>query len=221
MGEVLYDIPFDEWVAHVFDHKVRVPQWYFDIDSDDWDGPSQITVTYITRLFENPERYLEKFSDEQLEQGFWYLSGTSEYMFALLDQCVPMEERTGCIRSFYLLFEQLFARRCSPHLSHIDEAGANPLNGACYMWWDNIPICGEPNDRSRHDIDREILDVMNNILSVDSVACQESSLHGLGHWEMYYSPRVHDIIDAFLADRQFIRKELADYAKQARRGYVL
>jgi hypothetical protein len=225
MEHALKDISFDEWVAHVFDHEVPGQQatWYFDCDSDYWDGPPDVTIEYITRLFENPVPYLQQYSDEQLNQGFWYLvpNSGSDHMFALLDEQVPIEARKRCVRSFYSLFEQLIAKICSPYLSHLNEPDVNPLNSACYMWWDLIPIHGKPNDPARQELDQEILIVIERILNIDSIACQESALHGLGHWEIYYPDQVHKIIDNFITSHLDSRVDLLNYAKQARTGYVL
>lgn len=225
MEHALKDISFEEWVAHVFDHEVRVQQaeWYFDSDCDYWDGPPEVTIAYITRLFEDPIPYLQQYSDEQLNQGFWYLvpNTGSNHMFALVNRSVSIEARKRCVRSFFSLFEQLFAKICSPHLSHLDEPGVNPLNSACYMWWDIIPIHGWPDNPTRQALDQEFLTAMARIINLDSVACQESALHGLGHWEMYYPNPVHKIINSFIANHPDSRSDLLTYAKRARVGHVL
>jgi hypothetical protein len=138
-----------------------------------------------------------------------------------LDFSVPWTERQRYIRSMINLYQDCFATLCTPHLSHIDEPEAGPLNRVCYMWWDIIPIYGMPNDQARIEMDQEILRVMEATLQIDSVACRESSLHGLGHWQLYYPERVQSIIDAFLQTHTGLRDELHSYALQARRGYVL
>jgi hypothetical protein len=54
-----------------------------------------------------------------------------------------------------------------------------------------------------------------------NIACHESALHGLGHWQHYYPQRVGEIIDAFLMKHKVLRKELETYAVNAYTGYVL
>ena len=95
-------------------------------------------AAFIAEAFERSGVYLAPFSDEQLDRGFWYLSFNNccEFMLSLIDQSVPPTLRLRALRSFVPLFEQVMAARCSPHLSHRDVRGANPLNSACYMWWD-------------------------------------------------------------------------------------
>jgi hypothetical protein len=89
------------------------------------------------------------------------------------------------------------------------------------MWWDLIPISGKPDDPERSEFDREILGVMESTLQLDSIACRESALHGLGHWQHEYPQRVGEIIDAFLMSHRELRKELETYAVNAYTGYVL
>jgi hypothetical protein len=45
--------------------------------------------------------------------------------------------------------------------------------------------------------DPDILQVMGSTLQLDSIACRESALHGLGHWQHQYPQRVGEIIDKF------------------------
>ncbi len=223
MERALTDLPFEDWVAHVFDHEVTTPQWYFQPDADYWQGPAALTLAHVTRLFEAPTAVLAPYSDEQLSQGFWYLvsSSASDHMFALADEAVPLEVRRRCLRAFVGLFQTLFAARCSAHLSHLDEPGSRPLNGICYMWWDVLPLYGRPDVPDRRPIDEACLAVMADVLRLDSIACQESALHGLGHWATYYPPRVREIIQGFLASHAEVRPELVTYARNASRGHVL
>jgi hypothetical protein len=78
-----------------------------------------------------------------------------------------------------------------------------------------------PDEPNRNEIDNEILRVMERTLHLDSPACQESALHGLGHWMPQYPGRVQEIVDKFLAVRSGLRKELREYAQSARMGCVL
>jgi len=223
MGERLSNLSFDEFVRFVFDHSVDGPQWYFDLDAPFWAGPGAVTIAYVTRLFEEPEDVLAPYDDAQLGQGFWFLlsNGCSDCMMALYDEAVPVADRARCIASFTNVFRRLFAVRCSPHLSHLDEPGAAAINLPCYMWWNILPLAAAPEDRARREIDRAALDVMANVVMLDAIACQESALHGLGHWQHAYPREVEDIIDRFIAARPQARAELLAYAKSSRRGCVL
>jgi hypothetical protein len=219
----LESLPFEDWVAHVFDHKVGEPQWYFEPDAPVWAAPAVLTLAHMTRLFNDPLAHLSGYDDQQLNQGFWYLvsNSGSNHMFALTDAAAPLQTRGRCVESFSSLFEKLFATRCSNHLSHLGPADANPLNVACYMWWDIIPFYGAPDDPSRRELDAAALSVMEEILSLDSIPCRESALHGLGHWHSCYPERVSDLIDRAMSHGKGWSPELTTYARSARRGCVL
>jgi hypothetical protein len=213
---------FAGWLRRVFDHPVTDPAWHWDVGADTTEPAPPECVAHLTRLFEEPT-VLAAYSDAQVNQGFWYLlcSSCSNYMFSLTESDVAWSLRQRGIRAIAILFERLFARRCSNHLSHFDEQGAGPLNSACYMWWDLFPVVGPPGNPNYAELDAELFAVMKQILAVDSLACQESALHGLGHWHVYYPEIVHQAIDEFLARAGNMRQELRDYAVCARRGYVL
>jgi len=223
MSKRLTFLSFEDWVRFIFDHEVGGPQWYFDPDAAFWDGPADLTADYITALLEDPVPHISAYTDEQLNQGFWYLvsNGCSDMMFALGDESVPLERRVRCLKSFRAVFEQVFAARCSPHLSHLDEKGARPLNSACYMWWDLFPLGGKPDTASHKTMGNTAVEVMAEILALNSLACQESALHGLGHWQSAYPQEVTQIIDRFLKTSKDSRPELIVYAKSARCGCIL
>ncbi len=225
MGRQLKQLTFDQWLAYVFDHSVSdtKQEWYWDPASDRWDGPAADTIQFLTRAFENAATVFQPYSDAQVNQGLWFIASNacSNHMFALLDSGVPWLARQRCVRSIHNLFEQCFAKRCTPHLSHLDEPGAGPLNSVCYMWWDIIPLSGQPDNPEGSEIDRAILGVLESTLQLDSVACRESALHGLGHWQHDYPQRVAEIIDTFLQSQRGLPEALRAYARNAYRGHVL
>jgi hypothetical protein len=225
MGQKLTQLTFEHWLAFVFDHPVEGMEraWYWDPESDWWDGPADVTIRFLTRAFEHAAELFAPYSDAQLNQGLWYLASNacSDHMFALLDEGVPWPERQRCLRSMVALYEHCFARRCFPTLGHLDEQPANPLNAVCYMWWDILPVYGRPDIPGRQAFDQECLDVMAATLALPHAACQESALHGLGHWAIYYRAPVAAIVDDYLQRNTSLREPLRAYALAARRGMVL
>ena len=210
------------WIAHVFDHPVADPAWHWSSDAPAWEGSSEDTVALVADTFERSGELLARFTDEQLNQGFWYLTSAScsDFMFALVEPDVPLAARLRAVRSFVPLFEQVMAVRCSPHLSHLDEQPANPLNSACYMWWDILPIHGKPEDAERAEFDAEVLRVLPRLLSIPHDACRESALHGVSEWQLYY-PTAEAIVDEWFARTPGLRPELVSYAQRAKVGNVL
>lgn len=69
--------------------------------------------------------------------------------------------------------------------------------------------------------DKDILQVMESTLQLDSIPCRESALHGLGHWQQHYSERVGEIINKFSMTYRDLPKKLEDYMGYAFTGSVL
>src|SRR5258706_5625823 len=151
------------------------------------------------------------FSDEQVNQGFWFLCGPeSDVMRGLVNESIAWDVRACCIRSFVSLFRDLFVTRCTPHLSHLMRGGepetfeVSPLNMACYMWWDFDCWRGSPTVTAHRHVDAEFLDVMRHTLALPHDACRANALHGLGHSHRAYPAQTADIIDRFLDRNQNI-----------------
>lgn len=209
---------FEGWVKWVFGHPFgklseRTPQ-----------PTSQQALAYMTMLFEQPQLVLNDYSDAQLNQGFWFLASNanSRHFYAFTDLRLPKADRLRGVRSIETLFVDIFAKRCTRHLSHIKEVGAGPLNSACYMWWDIAPL---PRFRERAEfstINQEAIHVMERCLRIDHDACRESALHGLGenHWFAPYRQGIQASIDLFLSRTPHLRTELHGYATRAREGQV-
>jgi hypothetical protein len=216
-------LSFEAWVRLCFDHPASGPQWYFAPDAPYWAGPPDVTVAYVTRLLADAVPHIGGFSDEQLGQGFWYLvpNGASDCMLALHEPSVPIADRARCIRAFTSVFRDVFAARCAPVLSHLDDDRSGPLERACYMWWDILPVLWTPDDADGRELGPVALGVMDEILALDAIACQESALHGLGHWQHRWPRETDPIASRFLARRPDARPELVRYAESARCGCVL
>jgi hypothetical protein len=116
-------------------------------------------------------------------------------------------------------FADLLAPRCSPSLGHLSDEGG-PLNMVTYMWWESFPSFTNPDDPQRELVNDAELACLEFILGLESVACQEAALHGLGHW-VRREPRCEAIIDDYLASGRSARAELGDYARSARGGCIL
>jgi hypothetical protein len=221
--------PLRAWIDHVFDHPVSDPRWYLAMDAmmisagtEEWPEGPETVVAHIAETFEHSGELLSRFSDEQLNNGFWYLCNPCppDFMGTLLDEGVPLACRLRALRSFAPLFEQVMAERCSSRLSHLDEKGANPLNGACYMWFDWVPDRFNPERLLQAQLETDLIGILRVILAIPHDACRESALHGIGHWVRHY-PQLADMIDQLLSGAPGLRAELIAYAESARAGKVL
>jgi hypothetical protein len=211
---------YSEWLRAVFAHPVQANPWYWDCDFIEPDA--QTCVDYLTRLFREPQ-ILDEYLDEQVRDGLYFLisNGCSMHSLAIYNEKVPLQKRADAMLSMYDLFSKFMNKRCSAHLSHLDQAGANPINSVTYMWWDIIPFIGHPNDRNFQKLDEAALEVMESTLELDSIACQENALHGLGHWHMHYPGRVEKAVEKFLKkNKDKLSKDLENYARAAARGCV-
>ncbi len=212
------------------------PEWS-GWDEIDWRDSHRIFTEYMTQTFENADEMLWQFSDAQINQGLWYLAmpGLGEYIFDMLrpveDEShseIPWALRGRCLLSFYSLFETLFQKRCSLHLSHRLESGSatlldqevSPLNSICYMWYDIV--CTRTNIENINNLRLQdiFLSVLEKTLTLDSEPCLEGALHGLGHCHIFYPDRVEHIIDQFLTENNRISADLRQYALWAINGQV-
>lgn len=209
------EISFEEWVSFIFDHRESDTDWVIEADAPHVSPSDQLN--YLVQLFENAESLLAPYSDAQVNNGLWVIAGgVLGIMEVLFDDKLKWARREHCIRSMKFLYQNLFAKRCSPHLGHLDEPDTNPINIICYMWWDILPIAwGVP---PYYPVG---LEIMSSLLEIDSIACQESALHGLGHVAGHCPNEVAKVIDAFLEGHPNLRPELRTYALSARSSCVL
>ena len=202
----------NEWIDRIFgeaDHACERMELDGIRESD------QTTLLRLTEVFENPTTVLKPYSDEVLSQAFWDLS--NDAFPAVYDMAIDWTIRHRFIRSFEILFRDLFAARCTPTLG--SERGS-ALNSACYMWWDFGCWSPATDPLTRNPYDSAFLASMRSILAIDHVACQESALHGLGHWHHVQSAAVESIIDEFLKSQPQLSEPLRKYADAARCGRV-
>jgi len=207
-------IELKEWVGRIFGGAFP-PDVERSIRLDEIRGPDQATLLKLTQVFENAPTLLQLYSDEEINQAIWDLG--SEVLTGVTDETIDWLVRHRLIQSFEILFRDFFAARCRPGLANEDWG---PLNSACYMWWDFDCWLAAPDPLARNRLDSAFLASMRSILAIDHAACQQSALHGLGHWHRAQGTAVESIIDEFLERERHLPELLREYAHDARRGYV-
>lgn len=218
---------FDQWLAAVFDHPVEKREWYWDENFEDyWDRlqlSDAVTVEYMTRLFLAPDQ-LERYSLEQVAQGFWFLIGESspgKSAYALLNSEVPLSARVDCIRAMANFFRMFVVPRAK---GRADEQRED-FQGICYMWWDIFPTYGAQRfgeeTGGESGLHTACLNVMAEMLSMPSELCQLSALHGLNHWHKAYGGNVEEIIDNFLKTTPDLTNRIVEYVRKVRVGAAL
>jgi hypothetical protein len=175
---------------------------------------SQDALGLITRLFSNCGAILAPFTDWQVAEGLVFLgaAGESDWMYYVYDPAVDRTLRCECIHSIEIIYRDCFALRCRSETNRSSDL--NALSTVCFMWWDRFPSGGT------HDVDGELIEVMAKALQIDHIACQQSALHGLGHWEVVGEARVHEVVDDWLAANSQVSSSLRAYAEAARNGNV-
>lgn len=198
------EFSFEEFVAFLFDREApsgdqafsalverrETPKWtpwYWrtDVIFD----PERLCSHYL-RLFHSPQSLLDRFSHEQLEQGFWAIQTSNLDCSAdhlIWDEGLPFTTRAECVRAMFDLFRNLFA--------------SEGLETSVGMWWDSFCYdwhCGN-RKRSNGGEDLQMQDVMFEtlvkILSLDSKICQGAALHGLSH---LHHPETDTAIQSYL-----------------------
>jgi hypothetical protein len=216
LGQPVSDLGFDAWLDFVFAHDD--PAWHTRLSADYWTGPPEKTVEYLTSLFESPQVLIDRYAEPRIAAGLDFL--VREHMVATLEPSVTWEQVERCLRATVPVFEQLFAKRCRPELSQGRGTEVSPLNATCYMWWDQFPTWGRPQDPAQGTYDRLVLQVLERLLALENEACLESALHGLGHWHLSYPVVAGRIVEGFLAASRPLSAALVDYARAAREGQV-
>src|SRR5690348_16702258 len=85
------------------------------------------TINFYIQLFNQPAFLFEKYSREQLEQGFWQMQSAgfeASVGFLVGNASLPLALRLDCIRATYYLYKYLFSADILIHSGN--------------MWWDCI-----------------------------------------------------------------------------------
>jgi hypothetical protein len=217
----LHDLTFEQFVDFQFGPAVGRPP-YFEIDHDWWAPEPRTGIAYLTRLFARGAEVLRWFHDDQIAQGLTGLVNTMAVGDQpwMRDPMTPGQERANVWPAIATFFEQVLAPRCVPELGHLATEVPPPINTVTYMWWESFPALAEPDDPDRERIADAELDCLVRVLSLESPACQEAALHGLGH-RLAHEPRCAEVIDRYLADGSAAAPELVAYAESARSGCIL
>lgn len=205
-------LPFDEWLEFI-----RV-----DMSDLDWNSDNEDLLQRITKFFRLARELAATYSAEDLNALLWKFAGETGFLQVLFEDTLSLEKRQECIEAMKCLYTDVFQEKCTRALSHgLPEhpPDFSPLNSICYMWWDLFPCWGAAETSQNKTINLALLKLMREILLIEHEACQESALHGLGHWHHRYPGQTIEIIDDFLSSHKVIAP-LKDYARAARCGCV-
>jgi hypothetical protein len=207
---------FANWIQYYFSGKETEAESFWAFEGNPF---PLIAISYLATLFENPKAVLKAFSDAQINQGLWNIFGELDYILLFRLDSVPWNIRKDCLWKIPNFFIEIFAERCTPitYYDSLSPWAGNPLNISCCMWWDFFRFGKPKND----NLNITIVEICERILLIDSVACREAALHGLGHWYEGFPEKVEKIINSFLLSTSNLPPELIEYAEHAKFGQVL
>ena len=232
MSASIQQAGFDAWIDYCFTRGYDdfrrgrdVTGDYIEPHSSNATWPHHVSALLITdfliRLFSDPRDLAERYTDQQLAAGIWFIfSVASGYIGLTTDSSVPIARRDDVIRALPVFYRDLLDRVCccrgpdpDGHYIHTKE-----LDTAVYMMWHMGELAHVfMGDEPPSDIGFSVLE--NVLLSSVTSSCQASALHGLGHIARKSPNRVENLIDGFLRARPRADWIVA-YAAKARRGAI-
>ncbi|MGB2925072.1 MAG: hypothetical protein WBB82_07210 [Limnothrix sp.] len=197
--------------------------WKLDLFTCDqwWIGETMVgsidqplEAIYATQLMAEAGTLLDQLPIQDLGDTLWFL--LNQILNIDWAMVPDSQTRLNFMAAIRTLFRDLYDPHCAPVLGHLDEQPATPLNLSCYMWWDVLPI--PINEASPHEnLAIASLATMDYCLHLNNLACKESALHGLGHFQSAFPEAVAKIIKD--GDRH-IPEKLQPYAQQASIGCI-
>lgn len=226
IARLIKEASFDEWLTYLFDRPECEygSHWCFDRPDGepDWNAPREVTADFITRTYEDPKFWMARFTNAQIAAGLRYTwDPCLDVAFAIREEPTPLPLRLRAVRALVPLYQDCFQSLCGVGLSNLNEQRDNPMNGACYMYWDVCPFFAGMAEGQLQPLELECLRTMEATLQLDHDACRESALHGLGHWQHDHAERVEKIIGDWLKRcGKSLRPEMLRYSEAAARGCV-
>jgi hypothetical protein len=217
---------FDQWVKEIFDRPVE-EECHASYHRLWLEQSPAVGLEFVIKLFENPIDYLSGYTEEQIDQGIYIIvfPSCSDHFGCFREGSVDLALRKRCIRSLENLSRKLFAPRCSDDVWIYTK----PLNHICDLLWDILVYATNNYERNPDgtlrdvrvlEIDKEILGTLARILTIPSVACQQSALHGLGHL-VDFAGLGASVIQQYLDNNPDLRSDLREYAQNALVGEVM
>ena len=65
----LANYSYEEWLDFIFKHHITEPPWHFE-KKWEYECSSNVLINYMIDLFCTPEVLIEKYSYEEIDQGF-------------------------------------------------------------------------------------------------------------------------------------------------------
>ena len=169
-------------------NPVDTPVLEGDLDDDVQDLADPVAfLKKATALFHRFASIGRSFSEEQIDQGLWFLFGNPFSAGKhLWGNAVPLDIRLECVRSMIHPFRDYY------------HSVSDQFQGEFFfMWWDMLLHHGPASDAAEQAaIENEMIDVLVQILALPSEGCASSALHGLNH--LHPNPRAVSLVTQYL-----------------------
>ena len=206
-----------EFIKFLFDHDVpedtEDPELWYD-EYDMWiDYNKDELVDLYIRLFNDSADLLNRYSEEQLDQGCWVMMGPNlevSLESIIWDDGIARAKRVMLIYSMYDMYNYFYK--------------LNKLDTSCEMWWDSLAYDFYDNElRNRENKETQVIQdamfsTLKKILEIDAKHCQTAALHGLGHLR---HPDTEQAIKDYLRKHPGLDKNEKNYANACITGEIM
>lgn len=209
-----------EFTEYLFDRPANGTEWYFSNDHEDPSVAKDLLVRLAAETFKGIAKTSSQFDERQVCMGLQYLinpsCGPIPYLY--LDKSIDFPLRRDAIIAMEVVFRDVFSHlNVERNLYRNSKSAALSYRETCYMWWDLFPRHGVPRQSDMEETDTVICQTICSILMIDNLACQESALHGLGHW---FASRPDEVVKAIESYLPRAPVELKQYAADAMQGRI-
>ncbi len=210
---------YDEFVEFLFNRADDRKEWYFAEDFVQPEFEADVQIDFATRVFTDAEQLARKYTESQFCLGLNYLinPACSSFCYSFVDTSVEEVKRVSVVDSMYAVFKGVFNEKCTELSSEKGAVGPAYFQLSMLHVVGRVSRHGTPHNVDLESTDRAILITLEKIMSLDSLGCKESALHGLGHWYSARPEFVERVIDRNSAQ---IPMALREYSKNAREGRV-
>jgi hypothetical protein len=197
-------------------------EWYWTTGLEELPVDDVTWVRIQTLIFARCGTDLLPFSNQQVGMGFAYLVNNcfSDVPHAVDSPDVTLADEALLLRALPLVWSDCFAPRFA-NIVQSEPSADDHLQQVCYMWFDVWPSFW--NHRNEPIWQEGVWRTLKKILQLPCEQCQRSALHGIGHERsrLNRNAELDALIDEYLLSVPDSKRDLKEYAHDARRGHVL
>ncbi len=192
-----------------FQNYVFLQNCEFHLDEVNWYKGSAFGILgRCIYLFENAACLSDKFSRQEILEGFDFISGSRGFFYYPADPSVEWSLREGFYLAMIPLFRDVFAN--------------DALDSVSFNWFERILVWSVDREgrvtAKEPRLRKAMLETERGVLALESRNCREAALHGLNHLHHEEPSACEQVIDEFLLAHPTVEPDIAQYARQCRAG---